>query len=275
LSPQKAHGDSKPPRSQNAGAFPWRPRALLAFTIEEALSCLFPAAIFGALALSKKLPLFGLPRYDFLLLWCVFVQLLMMLTRLETKDEVKVIGLFHVIGLGLELFKTKLGSWSYPEFAYTKAFGLVPLYSGFMYSSVASYICQAWRRLKLTIENLPKLRYTLPVATLIYFNFFTHQLGLPDLRWWLALAALILFRRAIVHYEVSGQRYKMPVFLSFVLIGFFIYLAENIATFFGAWQYPNQNSGWQLVHASKISSWFLLVIISFIIVASLKNLKDR
>ncbi|MCY7743864.1 DUF817 domain-containing protein, partial [Bacillus licheniformis] len=45
--------------------------------------------------------------------------------------------------------------------------------------------------------------------------------------------------------------------LSFVLIGFFIWIAENIATFFGAWTYPNQTSTWSLVHVGKVSSWLL------------------
>ncbi|WP_441007278.1 DUF817 family protein [Parageobacillus thermoglucosidasius] len=28
---------------------------------------------------------------------------------------------------------------------------------------------------------------------------------------------------------------------------FFIWIAENIATFFGAWQYPNQTKAWSLI----------------------------
>ena len=63
----------------------------------------------------------------------------------------------------------------------------------------------------------------------------------------------------------------MPVALSFALIGFFIWIAENIATFFGAWVYPMQAQHWTVVHPDKISSWTLLVIISFIIVAALKE----
>ncbi|MBW9235086.1 DUF817 domain-containing protein [Leptospira santarosai] len=31
---------------------------------------------------------------------------------------------------------------------------------------------------------------------------------------------------------------------------FFIWIAENIATFFGAWEYPNQVDAWSLVHGS-------------------------
>ena len=60
--------------------------------------------------------------------------------------------------------------------------------------------------------------------------------------------------------------------LSFLLIGFFIWVAENIATYFGAWQYPHQKRQWAIVGPTKISSWMLLVIISFIIVAALKEI---
>jgi len=60
-----------------------------------------------------------------------------------------------------------------------------------------------------------------------------------------------------------------------VLIGFFIWIAENIATFFSAWRYPNQSDTWRLVHVGKISSWLLLVIVSFLIVAALKQVKEQ
>jgi uncharacterized membrane protein YoaT (DUF817 family) len=64
----------------------------------------------------------------------------------------------------------------------------------------------------------------------------------------------------------------MPLALAFLLIGFFIWVAENIATYFGAWVYPHQAQQWAIVGPTKISSWMLLVIISFIIVASLKQI---
>ena len=34
---------------------------------------------------------------------------------METWDEAKVILMFHVVGTGMELFKTAAGSWIYPE----------------------------------------------------------------------------------------------------------------------------------------------------------------
>ena len=53
------------------------------------------------------------------------------------------------------------------------------------------------------------------------------------------------------------------------------WLAENIATFLGAWVYPNQTIRWTAVPTRMMSSWFLLVIISFVIVADLKHWRDR
>ena len=89
-----------------------------------------------------------------MLISCIFMQVVMYSTGIETKDEVLVICIFHLLGLAMELFKVHIGSWSYPENAYTKIGG-VPLYSGFMYASVASYMCQAWRRFDLKMLHWP------------------------------------------------------------------------------------------------------------------------
>ena len=212
-----------------------------------------------------------LSRYDLLLLVCLITQALMLLTRLETMDELKVITLFHLIGLGLELFKVHMGSWSYPGQAWSKIGG-VPLYSGFMYASVASYICQAWRRLDLRFYRSPNQTASLLVAVLIYANFFTHH-WLSDLRWGLIGLTALLFWRTTVAYTVGKRTLRMPILLSFALIALFIWLAENISTLLGAWRYPDQERGWTLVHWGKLSSWYLLVMISLLIVARLKQLK--
>ncbi|MEJ8545374.1 DUF817 domain-containing protein [Brevibacillus borstelensis] len=248
-------------------------RLLFHFTYQEAMSCLFPVFIFGSLALSKLITVPGIPRYDLLLLLCLAFQIFMVKSGLETKDELKVITVFHLIGLALEIFKVHMGSWSYPEAAYSKVFG-VPFYSGFMYASVASYLCQAWRRLDVSLVGWPRHSFVVPLGAAIYLNFFTHHFAW-DIRWVLTTAIFLLFWKSRVYFRVDRERLWMPVPVSYILIGFFIWIAENIATFFGAWRYPNQNEGWQLVHLSKISSWFLLVIVSFIIVAELKHVKER
>lgn len=246
-------------------------KQLIHFGWEQALSCLFPVVIFASLAITKWVPMPFLPRYDWLLLICLFMQWWMVRSGLETRDELKVISLFHVIGLALELFKVHMGSWSYPGEGYFKVYG-VPFYSGFMYASVASYLCQAWRRLKVELVRWPSSWFVVPLAAAIYLNFFFHHYWV-DIRWWLSGLVILVFWKAWVRYEVNGTRYRMPIALSFVLIGFFIWIAENIATYFSAWEYPDQADAWSLVHLGKVSSWLLLVIVSFLIVATLKRAK--
>lgn len=243
------------------------------FGIQQALCCLFPAAIFLMLAGTKLWMPPYIHRYDLILAGCILVQYLMVRLRLESLDELKVICVFHIIGLCLELYKVHMGSWAYPEPAWSKVGG-VPLYSGFMYASVASYICQAWKRFDLRFQRWPGNGITWPLAVIIYLNFFTHHY-LPDFRWGIAVALVPIFWRSFARFQVLDRWYRMPMLLSFGLIGFFIWVAENISTFFGAWQYPEQHHGWQMVHMGKISSWFMLIIISVIIVANLKHIKYR
>jgi uncharacterized membrane protein YoaT (DUF817 family) len=245
---------------------------LLRFGWQQALSCLFPVVIFSALAITAVVKLPWMPRYDWLLLICVLMQAWMIFVRLETLDELKVITLFHVIGLTLEIYKVHMGSWSYPNPGYATVFH-VPLFSGFMYASVASYIVQAWRRLDIQLIQWPNFVVATGLAIAIYLNFFTHHF-IWDLRWVLFALVLLVFWRSKVAFRVGVKGYRMPLALSFCLIGFFIWIAENIATFFHAWEYPNQANTWHIVGFGKISSWLLLVIVSFLIVASLKQIKE-
>ncbi|MDN5287212.1 MAG: hypothetical protein JWR38_3486 [Mucilaginibacter sp.] len=240
------------------------------FALQQALSCVFPVLVFTTLAVSH---LFKdvIPRYDFMLIACVLIQVALYYTKIETKDEVLVICIFHLLGLMMELFKVHYGSWAYPEFAYTKLFG-VPLYSGFMYASVASYMCQAWRRLNLQILYWPHHYTARIIGALIYFNFFSNHF-IYDVRYLIGLLILYFFRRSVVIFYLDNKAYRIPTILSFLLIGFFIWLAENVATLLGAWKYAYQHNGWAMVNYQKISSWGFLVIVSFIIVAELKMLK--
>lgn len=246
-------------------------RQLFTFGYKQALCCIFPVAIFAILALSRQVQVPYLYRYDVILILCLLVQWFMVASKLESIDELKVISLFHVIGLGLEIFKVHAGSWTYPETAYSKVWD-VPLYSGFMYASVASYICQAWHRMDLKFFNWPGNYITYPIAAAIYINFFTHHFTI-DIRYAIIASLFIFFRKTYVTFKVNEAEYKMNIIVAFLLIGFFIWIAENVSTYLGAWQYPDQAKQWRLVHPGKITSWFLLVIISIIIVANLKLIK--
>ncbi|MBW3622217.1 MAG: DUF817 domain-containing protein [Armatimonadetes bacterium] len=245
------------------------------FGIKEARACLFAGLFFAILLLSCYVPLSGMARYDFIFIGAVLVQGGLWLARLETTDEVITLSMFHLPGLALEIFKThpSIGSWSYPEAGLFKIFG-VPLYSGFMYAAVASYIVQAWRWFALELEGYPSYRWSLPLCAGIYLNFFTHHF-IGDARGGLFLAVLLVFWNTRVRFTILRHRRSMPLTLSFLLIGFFIWIAENLSTSLGAWVYPHQREAWTLVHAGKIGSWSLLVIISFILVADLKFIRAQ
>lgn len=247
------------------------------FGVKELRACLFTGIFFAILIFSNYISIFGIARYDLIFILTITAQVLLLAFRIETKDEAMTLCLFHIIGLGLELFKTHpaIGSWSYPEAGLLKI-GTVPLYSGFMYAAVASYMCQAWRIFNLELYRYPSYWLSVPLSAAIYLNFFTHHLSfVPDFRWLLMLCVLLVFRRTTVRFTVKTVPREMPVVVSFLLIGFFIWVAENIATYLGAWTYPDQRKAWTIVSLSKISSWFLLVIISFVIVADLKYVRGK
>jgi len=248
---------------------------LLHFGLKEARACIFVALFFAAVFTVPRDGLWGVPRYDVLLVAALAIQAWMVWTRIETLDELKAVTLFHVIGFALEVFKTSNGirSWSYADFGYTKVLG-VPLFAGFMYAAIGSYIIQAWRLFDIRIRHHPPHWMSAIVAILIYVNFFTHHF-VGDYRWYLAACVLGLYARSSVVFRPYDRERSMPLLLAFVLIGFFIWLAENIGTFHGVWQYPHQLGGWSAVHVGKWSSWSLLVIMTFTIVANLKHIKTR
>lgn len=142
-----------------------------------------------------------------------------------------------------------------------------------MYASVASFMTQAWRRLDLKLVNWPSSYLVVPLGALIYLNFFTHHY-MFDLRWLLVAAVFLVFPKTSIRFMPHQQTFSIPLVFAFLFIGLFVWFAENISTFLGAWVYPNQEAGWQVVNLSKISSWGLLVIVSFMIVAQLKRVKE-
>jgi uncharacterized membrane protein YoaT (DUF817 family) len=245
------------------------------FGIKEARACLFVMLFFTAVFVVPKAGVLGIPRYDVLLVVALAIQIWMVWDKLETWDEFKAVCLFHIVGFALEVFKTSgsIKSWAYPDFAYTKLMG-VPLFAGFMYAAIGSYIIQAWRLFELRIRHHPPYWMAALIALLIYGNFFTHHY-IGDYRWYLAALAIGLYARTTVVFKSFDRDRRMPLLVSFVLIGFFIWLAENISTFFGIWKYPNQLGAWSTVHIGKWSSWSLLVIMTFTIVANLKHIRKQ
>lgn len=242
---------------------------LLWFGIKQAWACLFGALM---LALLIATWLFWpahapLARYDFVTLGAVGIQIGLLGLRLETRREAAVIVLFHVTGTMMELFKTATGSWVYPGPSLLHIGG-VPLFTGFMYASVGSYIARAWRLFDFRFTRHPPWWLTALLAAGIYLNFFSDHWG-HDFRWPLFLAVLLVFGPTWVHYRVRFRYRRMPLLLGFTLVATFIWFAENLGTFTKAWHYPSQRLAWQPVPPAKIGSWLLLMIISYVMVSAL------
>lgn len=196
----------------------------------------------------------------------MLIQVLMVTFRLESGRELWVIVLFHLVGTAMEIFKTAVGSWEYGGDGLLWIGG-VPLYSGFMYAAVGSYLVRVFRLFDLRFDRYPALWVTAPVAAGIYANFFTHHY-LPDARWVLLVLVALSYGPCVMHFRVvrSAPRRRMPLLAAFVGVAFFIWVAENIATAAGAWIYPHQGDQWELVSVSKLVSWLLLMIISVVLV---------
>lgn len=239
-------------------------RRLLLFGWLQARCCAFAAALLGGIAASRLLPELPLARYDIVLLYGIALALLARRVGWDSARDTVVLAGCHVIGLLFELVKVQLGSWSYPEAALTKIAG-VPLYGGFLYSAVGSYVCRSWHLMQLRLTGY-RPRIMAVLAGAIYINFFSHH-WLPDARW--VLAGLMLFATigTWVHYRVGTAQYRMPLALAFALIGFFLWIAENMATYVGAWSYPDQLDGWQPVSLAKAGAWALLISVTFVMAA--------
>lgn len=247
----------------------------VAFGIKQAWACLFGGAMLALLMLTFLFYPDGaaLSRYDFLVIAAVCIQGLMLLSGLETWEEARVILVFHIVGTIMEIFKTQAGSWIYPEESFLRI-GAVPMFSGFMYAAVGSYLARVWRIFDFRFDRFPPLWAQALLATAIYVNFFAHH-WVYDVRIFLFVATAIAYGPCVVWFRADEAHRPMPLVIGFLLVALFIWFAENLGTFAKAWAYPGQENGWQWVSLSKLGSWYLLMIISFVLVAIVHRGRDR
>jgi len=247
----------------------------LRFGIKQGWACLFGGIAVALLIATWRFYPADAPlaRYDFLFLCMIAVQIVLLATRLETWDEAKIIVIYHVVGTVMEIFKTSVGSWIYPELSVVRIAG-VPLFTGFMYSCIGSYLCRVWRLFDFRFERHPPRRALVALSIAIYANFFSHHY-VPDLRIALFAAAALLFARTIIYFKVWNEYRSMPLLLGLGLVTLFIWFAENIGTFTRTWLYPSQSHGWAMVSPAKFGSWFLLLIISYTLVSLINKPRVR
>jgi len=258
----------------DAFARPWAERSkwngwayeCLLFGLKQAWACLFGALM---LALLLGTHLFWpddwqLARYDFLVIASVAIQAALLATKLERWDEAAVILIFHVVGTIMEIFKTAQGSWIYPEESLLRIGG-VPLFSGFMYACVGSYIARITRLFDVRFVDYPPLWTTWTLAILAYLNFFTHHYVIDIRNALFGFSALIFWRTWFVFTPDQKPR-RMPMLIGALLVSLFIWFAENLGTFAAAWVYPSQRDGWHIVPIDKMGAWYLLMLLSFVLV---------
>lgn len=235
---------------------------LAIFCAKQLWAALFAIIILGSILVTRAIwqPEWPLARYDALFLIAITTQVILLVTRLETPQEAIVILLFHFTGTAMEWFKVSHGSWHYHEPGVFKVFN-VPLFTGFMYASVGSYIARVTRAFDAIFAPYPPYWMSVILAVAIYANFMANRY-LPDIRLVLFAASLILFLRTRMWFRIGERWLWAPFPLAALAIAFALWVAENIGTVTGTWAYPGQGR-FQFVSLQKMGSWYLLFFVSF------------
>lgn len=242
---------------------------LLWFSRRQLLACLFGLLLLAGLLMTKSWDAAApISRQDFLFLYALGLQVALIAFRFEHRDEVYVIFAFHLLATFMEWFKTSpaIGSWQYPAEGVIFRVYQVPLFAGFLYSSVGSYIARAWRLLEFRFDRYPPIWMTAVLAVLAYLNFFTHHF-VADIRWPLILFSVVLFARCRLTFRTGRRDRTIPLLAGLLVVAFFIWMAENAGTYARAWIYPDQIEGWRPVSIQKFWAWYLLMILSFVLVS--------
>jgi uncharacterized membrane protein YoaT (DUF817 family) len=240
---------------------------LIIFVKKQASSALFGGLILLGIILSKYIDFGSIYRYDALLLYAIVIQIILIITKAEEPKEILAIIIFHITAMGMEIFKTSpmVGSWVYPENA-VLAIGTVPLFTGFMYSSVGSYIARSWRINNFRFYNLPSKTTLFFIGLSIYVNFFTNYF-VNDVRYILFIFIVIAFWKTKFYVNITSRDIQIHPLVSNALLAFFVWVAEQISTFASVWVYPNQIDTWRPVSFRMFTSWYFLLIFSFCIIA--------
>ncbi|MEP3345431.1 MAG: DUF817 domain-containing protein [Litoreibacter sp.] len=240
-------------------------REVIMFVLKQGWAALFGMMFLIALIGSKLLWQDDWPiaRYDGLFAFAIITQVGMLYFKLETWEEGRVILALNLIGMVFELFKVHMGSWSYPEQGLFVLAG-VPLFAGFMYASVGSYIARVVRIFDMQFAPYPPLWATFAFGAAVYINFFTHHFT-TDVRLGLFALSLILFLRSRIWFYVDNTPRWVPLPAAIFLCALGLWIAENIGTMTGTWIYAGQGA-FELVSYAKIGSWYLLLWVAFVTV---------
>ncbi|WP_445115323.1 DUF817 domain-containing protein [Acinetobacter sp. WZC-1] len=216
----------------------------------------------------------GLFRYDYLLIYALLIQICLLYLKLESWAEAKVIALFHLMAMVMEIFLThpQIASWQYPQPAVFKIM-TVPLFAGFMYSAVGSFFARSLRLYQVSFSDLPTFAQMLTLAVLSYLNFMT-KFFIHDFRYVLFLWSVAIFWGTRIQFRLQHQLIRLPMLPVLLILAFMIWIAENISTFYKIWLYPSQMDGWHMVGWGKLGSWYLLLLLSLVLVLKILGTRN-
>ncbi|OTG91977.1 DUF817 family protein [Acinetobacter sp. ANC 3813] len=246
------------------------------FTYKAASAALFGILLLGAFVVTAAMgsqEYYGFFRYDYLLFFALIIQACLLYLKLESWAEAKVIALFHLMAMVMEIFLThpQIASWHYPQPAVFKIM-TVPLFAGFMYSAVGSFFARSLRLYQVSFEHLPRFGNMLALAVLSYINFMS-KFFVPDIRILLFAWSVLIFWKTKIKFQLQQHQFQLPMLPILLLLAFIIWIAENISTFYKIWLYPSQVDAWHMVGWGKLGSWYLLLLLSLVLV--LKILGNR
>ncbi|CAM4098692.1 DUF817 family protein [Acinetobacter pragensis] len=239
------------------------------FSFKAASAALFGILLLVAFVLSAQMgsqEFYGFFRYDYLLFYALIIQVCLLCLKLESWAEAKVIALFHVMAMVMEVFLThpQIASWQYPQPAVFKIL-TVPLFAGFMYSAVGSFFARSLRLYQVSFEKLPGFGNMLILALLSYINFMS-KFFVPDIRMILFVWSVVIFWETKIKFQLQHHQVQLPMLPILMLLAFIIWIAENISTFYKIWLYPSQVDAWHMVGWGKLGSWYLLLLLSLVLV---------
>lgn len=244
-------------------------QSIFEFFTKAVSAALFGILLLIAFVITAKMgshEYFGFFRYDYLLFYALIIQVCLLYLKLESWAEAKVIALFHIMAMGMEVFLThpQIASWQYPQPAVFKIMA-VPLFAGFMYSAVGSFFARSLRLYQVSFEKLPYFTHMLALAVLSYINFMS-KFFIPDFRNLLFIWSIVIFWKTKIRFQLQQHQFQMPLLPILLVLAFVIWIAENISTFYKIWLYPSQVDAWHMVGWGKLGSWYLLLLLSLVLV---------
>ena len=89
------------------------------------------------------------------------------------------------------------------------------------------------------------------------------------------LLSVFYFWKTKLYFQLNEYKFKTPMLPVLLTLAFLIWIAENISTFYKIWLYPSQVEAWHMVGWGKLGSWYLLLLLSLVLVLKILGHRDN